>query len=105
MSARLRTVIVALFGVLVLTTAPLALRAPDAAATPGGPAATQVGDFPFDGMGTDDAPTKEGTPKKDDKADKAEKLGGGVTTKVIDLITGVIKCGLNIATPSVKCTI
>ncbi|WP_067687816.1 hypothetical protein [Nocardia jejuensis] len=42
-------------------------------------------------------------PKKDDKVDKAEKLGGGITTKVIDLASGVVKCGLNIAMPTVKC--
>jgi hypothetical protein len=100
---RLRTMIVALFGVATLTLGPVALLAPTAAATPGGPAVTQVGDSPFDGMGADDAPKKEGTPKKDEKADKAEKLGGGIAGKVIDMAGNIAKCALNIATPSVKC--
>ncbi|WP_406232516.1 hypothetical protein [Nocardia sp. NBC_01009] len=99
----LRTMIVSLFGALVLAFGSGALQAPAAAAAPDRPSVTQIADFPFDGLGADDAPSKEGTPTKDDKADKAEKLGGGVTTKIIDLITGIIKCGLNIATPSVKC--
>ncbi|MFQ6391863.1 hypothetical protein ACLMAJ_00270 [Nocardia sp. KC 131] len=99
----LRTMIVSLFGALVLALGSVALQAPTAAAAPDRPSVTQIGDFPFDGQGTDDAPSKEGTPKKDERADKAEKLGGGLTTKVIDLITGTIKCGLNIAVPSVKC--
>jgi hypothetical protein len=99
----LRTMIVALFGVLVLAIGPVALLAPTAAANPGGPLVTQVGDFPFDGQGIDDAPNKQVKLKNDDKGEKVEKLYGNVTTKVIDLIFGVIKCGLNIASPSVKC--
>ncbi|MFD0363759.1 hypothetical protein ACFQZZ_20110 [Nocardia sp. GCM10030253] len=98
-----RTMIVSLFGALVLALGSVALHAPTAAGAPDRPSVTQIGDFPFDGQGIDDAPSKEGTPKKDERAEKAEKLGGGVTSKVIDLITGVIKCGLNIVTPSVKC--
>ncbi|WP_330249972.1 hypothetical protein OG874_27270 [Nocardia sp. NBC_00565] len=111
---RLRTMIVALLGVLLLALAPVALLAPTAAANPGGPGVTEVGDFPFDGQPIDDAPKQNGTPKKDERADKAEKLGGGVAGKVIDLGGGVArkvidlggsiaKCALNIVTPSVKC--
>ena len=100
---RLRTMIVALFGVLLLALAPVALVAPTASATPGGPGVTEVGDSPFDGLGIDDTPKRNGTPKKDEKAEKAEKLGGGVAGKVIDLLGNIAKCALNIATPSVKC--
>jgi hypothetical protein len=98
----LRTMIVSLFGALVLALGSGAVQAPMAAAAPDRPSVTQAGDFPFDGMGTD-APNKQTTPTKDEKADKAEKLGGSLTGKIIDLIASVIKCGLNIATPSVKC--
>uniref|UniRef100_UPI002453E499 hypothetical protein n=1 Tax=Nocardia brasiliensis TaxID=37326 RepID=UPI002453E499 len=62
-----------------------------AVAQPAPPAATQIDD--------------SATESPDKKADKAEKLGGTVTTKVIDLVTGIVKCGLNIASPSVKCSI
>ncbi|WP_328405322.1 hypothetical protein [Nocardia sp. NBC_00403] len=99
----LRTMIVSLFGALVLAFGSVALQAPAAAAAPNSPSVTQIADFPFDGLGADDAPSKGSTQTKDEKADKAEKLGGGVTTKIIDLITGIIKCGLNIVTASVKC--
>ncbi|WP_063053269.1 hypothetical protein [Nocardia arthritidis] len=90
---RVRAVIVALSGVLVLALGPVTLLAPEAAASPG----TQVSDsvFDFDGQGS----------KSDDKAGKAEKLSGNVTTKLIDLVAGIIKCGLNIASPSVKCSL
>ncbi|WP_227996295.1 hypothetical protein [Nocardia australiensis] len=102
----LRTMIISLLGALVLALSSAALQAPTAAAAPDHPSVTQVGDFPFDGLGTGDTPKipyKQGTPKKDEKADKAEKLGGSLAGKVIDLLSDVVKCGLNIATPSVKC--
>ncbi|QBS41000.1 hypothetical protein [Nocardia sp. CS682] len=99
---RVRTVIVALLGTLALSLGAVALQAPTATAAP--PTATQI-DFPFDGLGKDDAPSTPNAPKTDDKAGKAEKLGGTVTSKVIDLVTGIVKCGLNIASPAVKCSI
>ncbi|MEU1550780.1 hypothetical protein [Nocardia sp. NPDC005745] len=94
---RVRTVIVALSGVLVLALGPVTLLAPEAAAAPGTSPGTQVSDsvFDFDGQGS----------KSDDKSGKAEKLSGNVTTKLIDLVAGIIKCGLNIASPSVKCSL
>lgn len=117
MSARQRlcsTVIVTLFGVLLLTNGPVALLAPTATAAPGSPLVIDVNDFPFDEHVVDDGPKKNNTPTKDEKADKAEKLGGGVAGKVIDLSGGVArkvidlgggiaKCALNIVTDSVKC--
>ncbi|MGV9820898.1 hypothetical protein [Nocardia xishanensis] len=121
---RLRTAIVALAGAALLTAGSVALQAPEAAAAPGGPSATQV-EGPFDGLagdGSDDDPfaglAGEDSDKKsddksekkseldkelDEKADKAEKNSGGVTSAIIDLMADVIKCGLNIATDSVKC--
>ncbi|MEV0340080.1 hypothetical protein AB0H49_13700 [Nocardia sp. NPDC050713] len=109
---RLRTAIVALAGAASLTFGSAALQAPEATAVPGGPAATQV-DHPFDFGGEEqqDDPEKE---KKDETAEKAEKNGGGVTTKVIDLLkgnateaadllSGILKCTLNVFTDSVKC--
>uniref|UniRef100_UPI00245788E8 hypothetical protein n=1 Tax=Nocardia brasiliensis TaxID=37326 RepID=UPI00245788E8 len=75
-------------------TSPLALgggAAPRAGPSPARLPATQIDD--------------SATESPDKQADKAEKLGGTVTTKVIDLVTGIVKCGLNIASPSVKCSI
>ncbi|MGK8489821.1 hypothetical protein [Nocardia asiatica] len=94
---RLRTVIVALSGALFLALGSVTLLAPEAAAAPHTPPVTHVSDsvFDFDGQGS----------KSDDKADKAEKLSGNVTTKLIDLVAGIIKCGLNIASPSVRCSL
>ncbi|MEU6190404.1 hypothetical protein [Nocardia sp. NPDC047038] len=94
---RVRTVIVALFGALVLALGSATLLAPEAAAAPDSPQITQVSDsvFDFGGQGS----------KSDDKSGKAEKLSGNVTTKLIDLVAGIIKCGLNIASPSVKCSL
>ncbi|MBF6471343.1 MULTISPECIES: hypothetical protein [Nocardia] len=100
MSQRLRTVIVALSGALVLALGSVTLLAPEVAAAPNTSPVTQVSDsvFDFDGDG-------QGSKSGDDKAGKAEKLSGNVTTKLIDLVAGIIKCGLNIASPSVKCSL
>ncbi|WP_063022126.1 hypothetical protein [Nocardia niwae] len=94
---RVRTVIVALSGALVLALGSVILQPPEAAAAPDHPPVVHVSDsvFDFDGQGS----------KSDDKAGKAEKLSGNVTTKLIDLVAGIIKCGLNIASPSVKCSL
>ncbi|WP_378733529.1 hypothetical protein [Nocardia brasiliensis] len=99
---RVRIMIVALLGTLALALGAMALPAPTATAAP--PTAAEI-DFPFDGLGKDDAPSTPNAPKSNDPSGKAEKLGGTVTTRVIDLVTGIVKCGLNIATPSVKCSI
>ncbi|MGN2636236.1 hypothetical protein ACWEKT_11010 [Nocardia takedensis] len=78
-----------------------ALAAPAALAAP--PAAVPiVGDGPFAGPDTTHAPP--GAPR-DERAEKAEDLGGTLANEVIDLVTGVLTCGLNIATDSVKCTL
>ncbi len=116
---RLRTMIVVLFGTLVVALGSVSVLAPQAAAAPSAPAITQVSDYPFDfgGQGNDnrypfdfdgngnDSPAGQGMFEQDQKSEKTEKLGGTLTTKLIDLVAGVIKCGLNIATPSVKCSL
>ncbi|MFC9894049.1 hypothetical protein ACFVMC_10180 [Nocardia sp. NPDC127579] len=37
------------------------------------------------------------------KPEKAEKMGGGLVNKMIDLGAGVIKCGFSLATETVPC--
>lgn len=96
MSPRQR--LVTSFGALLLALGPVVVLAPAASAVPGGPAATEV-DFPFGEQAAPKSP--EG--KQDKTAQKAEKFGGSLTEEMIDLITGVIKCGLNIATDTIKC--
>ncbi|WP_194815164.1 hypothetical protein [Nocardia sp. XZ_19_385] len=49
------------------------------------------------------APGKSAPDEGEKKAEKAEKLGGGLVTKMIDLGAGVIKCGLSLASESVPC--
>ncbi|WP_435591011.1 hypothetical protein [Nocardia sp. bgisy118] len=121
---RLRTAIVALSGAALLTVGSAALQAPEAAAAPGGPSATQV-EGPFDGLADDESDDdpfaglsggksdnksdgksdkKSGLDEEqNEQSDKAEKNGGGVTSAIIDLMANIIKCGLNIATDAVKC--
>ncbi|MBF6211037.1 hypothetical protein IU433_10990 [Nocardia puris] len=93
---RRRGAVAALFAAIVLGLATPVL--PAATAAPG-PAQSD----PFAGLSGDTPSVSPERQEQDEKAEKAEKLGGGVTTKVIDLFTDVIKCGLNIATPAVKC--
>ncbi|QIS15197.1 hypothetical protein [Nocardia arthritidis] len=93
---RARQLVVVLFGASLLTLGTVVL---DTATTAAAPAVVQVDtNYPLDGKDTPGNP-----PKKDEKAEKAEKFGGKTTNSVIDLITGVIKCAFNIATNSIKC--
>ncbi len=100
-----RTMIVALSGgaIIALGSAPVV-------------AAPEKPSFPL-GAQNEREPQSEKQPqleKKPDSADKAERLGGGVASRIIDLGqgmankivdmgAGVAKCGLNIAAPTVKC--
>ncbi len=98
-----RSTIATLSGALVLTFGALAFAAPATAIPPVAPSApTEPGDYPLNGQGTPKN-SPQAAPQEDEKAEKAEKLGGGVATELIDLATGIIKCGLNIATDSVPC--
>lgn len=98
-----RSTIATLSGALVLTFGAVAFAAPATAIPPVAPSApTDPGDYPLNGQGTPKN-SPQAAPEQDEKAEKAEKLGGGVATELIDLATGIIKCGLNIATDSVPC--
>ncbi|MFC4125360.1 hypothetical protein [Nocardia rhizosphaerae] len=99
-----RSTIATLSGALVLAFGAVTFAAPATAIPPVAPThPTEPGDFPLNGNGTAPKNSPQAAPERDEKAEKAEKLGGGVVTELIDLATGVIKCGLNIATDSVPC--
>ncbi|MFE1595955.1 hypothetical protein [Nocardia sp. NPDC058705] len=111
-----RSTIAALSGALVITFGAAALAPATAAPQVVPPSQAEPGDYPLNGHGTTpDYPLNgQGTtprnspktaPETDERAEKSEKLGGGVATEVIDLVTGIIKCGLNIATDSVPCSL
>lgn len=91
----LRTVFVAVSATAALTVAPAllttSLAAPAAYAAPG--------EYPLGGEegATDEKETENGL------AERAEKAGGGILTETIDLSADLLKCGLSIATPAVKC--
>ncbi|WP_194979664.1 hypothetical protein [Nocardia cyriacigeorgica] len=95
---RLRTTIVALSGALILAAGPAVLSAPAAVAAPQGGQPS----YPFDG-GEDGGTAHE--PKKDERAQRAEEFGGGLASEVIDLAANILKCGLNVVTPTVGCSI
>ncbi|MGQ4599283.1 hypothetical protein [Nocardia sp. R6R-6] len=114
---RLRTMIVVLFGTPIVALGSVTVLAPEAAAAPTDPPVTQVSGyhfdfggqrnsnpFDFDGRGNNGL-TGQNMFSDGDRTGKAEKLGGNLTTKLIDLVAGMIKCGLNITTPSVKCSL
>ncbi|MGW4244168.1 hypothetical protein [Nocardia sp. NPDC004722] len=90
MRLSIRTAVVA--GTLALALGAAPFTATVATAAPNNPS------FPNPG-----APDSGKEPKKDEHVDKAEKLGGGVITKIIDSAADTLKCTLNIPIPSVKC--
>ena len=100
-----RSTIATLSGALVLTFGAVAFAAPATAIPPVAPSApTAPGDYPLNGQGAPQtSPQQHTEPEKNEQAEKAEKLGGGLAAEVIDLFAGVIKCGLNIATDAVPC--
>lgn len=100
-----RSTIAALSGALVLTFGAAALAPATAVPQVVPPSQAEPGDYPLNGQGTTPKSSPKTAPETDEKAEKSEKLGGGVATEVIDLITGIIKCGLNIATDSVPCSL
>ncbi|MEV0465288.1 hypothetical protein AB0I25_20250 [Nocardia tengchongensis] len=83
---------------LALAAGPLTMVTATAAPMPV-PVAQQAPSFPDPG-----APGGGAQPKKDEKADKAEKLGGGIVSKMIDSMADTLKCALNIGFPTVKCS-
>ncbi|APE36531.1 hypothetical protein BOX37_24305 [Nocardia mangyaensis] len=90
---RLRTVVAAVATVLAVTAGPAVLSTAVATAVPGG------SEFPFD----ENAPGRGTEPKTDERAERAEKFGGGLATELVDLGGNVLKCGLSIATKTVTC--
>ncbi|MGV9411920.1 hypothetical protein ACWDOP_18570 [Nocardia sp. NPDC003693] len=87
-------------GVLLMTAGSGALTVATATAAPAGVVQVQNPSFPNPGM-----PGPQQQQPKDKNTEKAESLGGGVANKVIDTVAGLVKCGLNFALPTVKCTI
>ncbi|MFI6221330.1 hypothetical protein ACIBEH_12325 [Nocardia salmonicida] len=100
-----RSTIAALSGALVITFGAAAMAPAIAAPQVVPPSHAEPGDYPLNGQGATPKTSPKTTPETDERAEKSEKLGGGVATEVIDLITGIIKCGLNIATDSVPCSL
>ncbi|MEV6770426.1 hypothetical protein AB0N05_17575 [Nocardia sp. NPDC051030] len=88
---RFRTIVVAGSAVLVLALGAAPLTIATSGANPNYPLGSDPG-------------TPGQPPKKDEKVEKAEKLGGSTITGVLDLAENVLKCGLNIAIPTVKCS-
>ncbi|MFI6868764.1 hypothetical protein [Nocardia sp. NPDC050406] len=98
---RVRALVVTVAGAAVLALGSGAFTAATATAAPGLVLTAPANpNYP---MGTDPGPS--GEPKKDKNAEKAEGIGGGLATKVIDTIAGVTKCGISFALPSVKCSV
>ncbi|MVU81068.1 hypothetical protein GPX89_27950 [Nocardia sp. ET3-3] len=89
MRLSIRTAVAAGTLALALGTAPILAATATAAPNPS---------FPNPG-----APDNGQQPKKDEHLDKAEKLGGGLITKMIDSAADTLKCTLNIPLPTVKC--
>ncbi|WP_280355247.1 hypothetical protein [Nocardia otitidiscaviarum] len=98
---RVRTVGIAVCGAAILVVGPGLATAATAHAAPGLVLTAPANpNYP---LGSDPGPS--GEPKKDKNIEKAENLGGGLATKVIDTIAGVAKCGISFALDSVKCKV
>lgn len=89
-----RTVFFAVSAAAALSVGPIVLTAPIALAAPG--------EFPLDGQGGSENKPESRTPEND-PGKRAENAGGGLAAEVIDLSADMLKCGLSIATPAVKC--
>ena len=87
-----RTVIVVLSSGVLLT-----LGTAIATAGPENP------NFPLGYHATTPQGPEEKSEEKPEPQKKAEKLGGGLATRIIELGAGLAKCGLNIVAPTVKC--
>ncbi|MEV6095875.1 hypothetical protein [Nocardia sp. NPDC051981] len=91
---RIRTAVAAGALVLALGSAPLTIALATAAPVHAAPVNPS---FPDPGGG------QQPQPKKDERIDKAEKLGGNIITRMIDSMADTLKCTLNIGLPTVKC--
>ncbi len=89
---RFRTMIVAVSGgALLALGSGIAIAAP-ATVTP------VDSNYPMGGPGPGRAAQEPGK-----QAEKAEKFGGSLTTKIVDLGASVVKCGLSVAVSAVRC--
>ncbi|WP_030515045.1 hypothetical protein [Nocardia sp. NRRL WC-3656] len=95
---RVRSLLTATAAAAVLALGSGLLTAAPAGAAPSMPTPVHNPDYPLGG----DA-EHPGAPEKDPRAEKAEKLGGNTTTELIELGATILKCGLNIVAPTVKC--
>ncbi|MBB5912308.1 hypothetical protein BJY24_001175 [Nocardia transvalensis] len=90
---RVRSMVVACGAILVVGSGVLTVAPAGAAPDPNFPLGNSPG-----------VPNQQSPEKRLDKVpEKTEKLGGSATGKLLDLGEYIIKCGLNIATPTVKC--
>lgn len=105
---RLRSLI-AVAGATLLTLGPGLLIAAPAEAAPAVVTPVLDSDYPLGGDSEN-----PGAPEKDPQAERAEKfggntvtdlieLGGKTATNLIEMGTDVLKCGLNVVAPTVKC--
>ncbi|AHH21046.1 hypothetical protein NONO_c62760 [Nocardia nova SH22a] len=93
---RVRSLIVAVSGAALLALGSGLLTAAPVNAAPA-PAAPDP-EYPLGGNAE-----HPGKPEKDPQAEKAEKLGGGTASDLIDMGADLLKCGLNVVIPSVRC--
>ncbi|MFE3055706.1 hypothetical protein [Nocardia sp. NPDC059239] len=92
---RIRTAVAAGALVLALGSAPLTIALATAAPVHAAPVNPSYPDPGAPGGGQQQ--------KKDERVDKAEKLGGNIITRMIDSMADTLKCTLNIGLPTVKC--
>lgn len=92
---RVRTMVVTCGVILVVGSGALAVA--PAGAAPGGDPNFPLGNSPG-------VPSQQQPDKRLQRApERVEKLGGSTTSKLLELGTELIKCGLNVATPAVHC--
>ncbi|NKY88822.1 hypothetical protein [Nocardia veterana] len=95
---RLRTLIATGVGTALLALSPGLLVAAPANAAPAVVMPVHNPNYPLGGD-----TEHPGAPQRDQRAEKAEKLGGNTVTKLIEMGANILKCGLNIVAPTVKC--
>ncbi|WP_227980355.1 hypothetical protein [Nocardia spumae] len=100
---RVRSLIAATTGAALLALGSGLVTAAPASAAPNAVAPAHNPNYPLGGDAEHPGTPEKATPQKDQRVEKAEKLGGGTATKIIELGANILKCGLNIVAPTVKC--
>ncbi len=102
---RVRSLIVAVTGAALLPLGVGLLTSAPANAAPVQAVSAPNPNFPLGGGDAEQPgkPEKNPQTEKDPRAERAEKLGGATATDIIDMSAHLLKCGLNIAAPTVKC--